>query len=109
MKTSDEILYELNAVVPGWELKSTTCGVMQIYSFFNSDKMVDMDYVVDINTYFARHRQIKDDDGHNLSGGSEESAYLAYIGLTWKIRFKVKKLLEIVNHMNKDKKNGNTQ
>ena len=117
MKTADEVLHELNSIIDGWSLSfDTTEYAIQLgdddgaaYLFFNNALLVEMTYWTHSNTYSALHRKVVFGDRQNAESGKRESAYDAYVGLQWSIRKKAKELCEILNEMNKDIKNGNTQ
>ncbi|AMM43918.1 hypothetical protein FDG95_gp355 [Pectobacterium phage vB_PcaM_CBB] len=116
MKTADEVLHELNSIVDGWSLSfDTTEYAIQLgdssgaaYVFFNQTLLIEMTYWTHSKTYSALHRKVVFGDRQNAESGERESAFDAYIGLQWIIRMKAKELLNIINEMNKDRKNGNS-
>lgn len=115
MKTSDEVLQELNEIADGWELTYCFDGSQYnpdtenafLYVYNNKKLMVKMTYWGKDQTYLAEHREIVIDDRRNMSSNICNSAEEAYFGLIWNIRFKVKELLDIVNLMNGERNNGN--
>lgn len=119
MKTADEVLQELLAICPGWELvydstaPTETPNIIEYSSYvfcnvINEYYSINLDCKPFTNQYMAYHTGVKYNDNRSECSGYADSAEHAFIQLQFAMRKRAKNILEMVNEMtNMRNNNGN--
>lgn len=115
MKTTDEVLEELNAICTGWELVWNSNDMETNYKPIENTVYVFVNpinefYSITIdcrpykNQYMATHNGVKYNDDRSECGGYADSAEHAYIQLQFAMRKRAKNILTMVNEMTDKRK-----